>query len=549
MKRLLLLFAAILMASTGMWAETVDYLYPVYNTDGVPTSGIKEWKTASVDATVVTDAATPVTWGTASTETWYVVTGTNVTLSKGAICAGDVHLILADGAKLTAQGKSGKPGIQVSDEGNYSLTIYGQTYQTGLLIATGEDGAAGIGGGSNGSGSNITINGGKVEATGGEDGAGIGGGKNGPGSNITINGGKVTATGGQNGGGIGGGYGGSGSNITINGGKVTANAGKYTAPTDDYSEGHGGTGIGGGNGGYGSNITINGGKVTATGERGGAGIGGGEISSGTNITINGGEVTANGGLLGGAGIGSGHDLFYGEVTCSGIAINGGKVTATGGYGAAGIGGGNGVSGSNVTINGGEIETVGGENGAGIGGGPGGSGSGITINGGEVTAIGGNDGYGIGNDESNDIKVANDLIVKAGVSETLANTDIVVHTSIQDIATKLVGKQYVTIEIDFVQYKTAAIDAIKAEISETDNEPIKAIATNAEAVINAATSIESINAVKAQAIAAIAYAKAAYSSAFGSLGEKQNGPAIEVIKDGERIILYRPDRVNFIRANN
>ena len=69
------------------------------------------------------------------------------------------------------------------------------------------------------------------------------------------------------------------------------------------------------------------------------------------------------------------------------------------------------------------------------------------------------------------------------------------------------------------------------------------------VFNAATSIESINAVKAQAIAAIAYAKAAYSSAFGPLGEKQNGPAIEVIKDGERIILYRPDRVNFIRANN
>lgn len=149
MKKLLLLFAAIMMASTGLWAETqnVSYLYPVYNTDGVPTSGIKEWKTASVDATVVTDASEQVTW----TAGWYVVTGTNVTLSKGAICAGNVNLILADGAKLTATGYwvedeyMGYAGIQVSGDGN-SLTIYGQTAQTGQLEASGANGAAGIGG-------------------------------------------------------------------------------------------------------------------------------------------------------------------------------------------------------------------------------------------------------------------------------------------------------------------------------------------------------------------------------------------------------------------
>ena len=281
MKKLLLLFAAILMASTGMWAETVDYLYPVYNTDGVPTSGIKEWKTASVDATVVEDAATPVTWGTAGETTWYVVTGTDVTLSQGAICSGNVNLILADGAKLTATGYRydeymGYAGIQVSGDGN-SLTIYGQTAQTGQLEANGGDYAAGIGGKTGDAGSNITINGGIVTAHAPYD-AGIGGGEGGAGFNITINRGIVTANGNE-GAGIGGGYRGNGYNITINGGTVTAN-------------GNDGAGIGGGDFGNGSNITINGGTVTANGNHG-AGIGGGASSeNGSNITINGGTVTA-----------------------------------------------------------------------------------------------------------------------------------------------------------------------------------------------------------------------------------------------------------------
>ena len=274
MKKLLLLFAAVLMASTGMWAETVDYLYPVYNTDGVPTSGIKEWKTASVDATVVEDAATPVTWGAAGETTWYVVTGTNVTLSKGAVCQGDVHLILADGAKLTATGYwvddeyMGYAGIQVSGDGN-SLTIYGQTALTGQLEANGETGAAGIGGKYTVDGSNITINGGIITAN-APDGAGIGGGDGGAGFNITINGGMVTANGRSA---IGGGSQGDGYNITINGGTVTAN-------------GDSGAGIGGGSRAVGSNITINGGMITATSSIGsGIGNGGMASTSASNIKV------------------------------------------------------------------------------------------------------------------------------------------------------------------------------------------------------------------------------------------------------------------------
>ena len=225
MKKILLLFAAIMMARTGLCAELVDYLYPVYNTDGVPASGIKEWKTASVYAAVVTNASTLVDWGDPDATTWYVVTGTDVKLLKGAICAGNVNLILADGAKLTATGERNSAGIQVSRE-DYSLTIYGQANQSGQLVANGDQGA-GIGGGGdrNESGSNITINGGTVIATSSEFGAGIGGGSSGKGSYITINGGTVTANGGDEAAGIGGGEGSSGSNIIINGGIITANGG------------------------------------------------------------------------------------------------------------------------------------------------------------------------------------------------------------------------------------------------------------------------------------------------------------------------------------
>ena len=133
-------------------------------------------------------------------------------LSNGAVCQGDVNLILADGAKLTATGDATQAGICVSGKGN-SLTIYGQTYQSGKLEAEVNAGA-GIGGnGEGGEGSNITINGGIIKAV-SYRGAGIGGGSFGNGSNITINGGTVTAIGFE-GDGIGGGVNGDGGDIFV----------------------------------------------------------------------------------------------------------------------------------------------------------------------------------------------------------------------------------------------------------------------------------------------------------------------------------------------
>ena len=103
-------------------------------------------------------------------------------------------------------------GVEKANDGN--LTI-GSESGEGELTANGGHGGAGIGGGYEGSGSDITITGGEITANGGGEAAGIGGGVLGSGSDITISGGKVIANGGLCGAGIGGGYKGSGSDVTI----------------------------------------------------------------------------------------------------------------------------------------------------------------------------------------------------------------------------------------------------------------------------------------------------------------------------------------------
>ena len=84
MKKLLLLFAAIMMASTGLWAQTknVTYCYPVYYTEGDAASGIKEWKNARVDATLVQGSESTAVLGADDTETWYVVTEGRLLMKK-----------------------------------------------------------------------------------------------------------------------------------------------------------------------------------------------------------------------------------------------------------------------------------------------------------------------------------------------------------------------------------------------------------------------------------------------------------------------------------
>ena len=302
---------------------------------------------------------------------WYVVSG-EVTIGKKeapqrVTVSGDVHLILANDAKLTVNG-----GISVN-AGN-SLTVYAQSAEndktTGsLTVENVEEGNAGIGGDVQQSGDTITTNGGEITATGGTSGSGIGGGSkiNGSGGTITINGGEITANGGDNGAGIGGGSASSGGIITINGGTIATTGGNL------------GAGIGGGDNDSGGEITINGGdKIIATGNGGGAGIGGGigggSQQSGGTITIHGGEIVATG-YSGSAGIGSGFAASIGSATV--INIDGGIVTATCSddaletLGGAGIGGGGAANSSvAITISGGTVTATGGKGADGIGNGGG-----------------------------------------------------------------------------------------------------------------------------------------------------------------------------------
>ena len=315
---------------------------------------------------------------------------------------------------------------------------------------------------------------------------------------ILADGAKLTARGGEGQAAIT--VSGDGNSLTIYGqaaqsGQLIATGGKYAA------------GIGGGDEGSSFNITINGGTVTSTGGMYAAGIGGGNDGSGSNITINGGVVTANN-EFGGAGIGGG---LQGDG--SNITINGGVVTANSEWEGAGIGGGNGGSGSNITINGGEVTASGGNNGAGIGGGNGGSGS--------------------------NIRIAFELAVYAD-NQNPPTTEIP-HAIGYDIAQYLNGRQYVIVKDVITGLKSDAIAAINAAISDTDNDNVKAIAANAETAINAATSIEVINAIKTQALAAIASAKAI----LGPLGEEHPGPAVKVTKGDTEVILYLPDKVEYI----
>ena len=381
----------------------------------------------------------------------------------------------ADGAAVSVSGNSsieldgkntissgmGHAGIEKADD-NGTMTIKDDNNVSGSLTANGGFGGAGIGGGNNADGSDITITGGNVTANGGGHAAGIGGGSSsysggGNGSDITISGGNVTANGGTAGAGIGGGDGdaanglnknsdstggGRGSNITISGKNtiVKAEGGAEAA------------GIGGGRSGDADTIEITDSTVISNGHgsdtgNSGAGIGGGGVGAGggagggiSNITIKDADVTA-GADAGGAGIGSGSASGWinypsifpnwkaehpNEGVASDITISGGRVKASGGDDSAGIGGGYLGSGSDITIkDNADVTANGGKWGAGIGGGRGGDGSDISISDSNVSASGGAAGAGIGGGrggkgENVTISGSSTVSVKHGPGATLTS---------------------------------------------------------------------------------------------------------------------------------
>ena len=200
MRKIFTLFILLLLLPVTVGAQTTanDINYNYYTWDD--TNHALTWHSGTATATDVTESDT--SWGeNDDQEHWYVVNG-DITISSRISVTGDVHLILADGCKLTANS-----GIQVQDDDNdisngssNSLTIYAQSEGDGMgvLAASGGEKNAGIGGDSRGSGGTVAIHGGVVSATSG-NGAGIGGGQCGRndvivGGTVYIYGGVVSAT-------------------------------------------------------------------------------------------------------------------------------------------------------------------------------------------------------------------------------------------------------------------------------------------------------------------------------------------------------------------
>ena len=208
-------------------------------------------------------------------------TGNTVTINAEKDQTANVTL---SGVNIDVSG-AGKAAVSTTGEGNVNIELNGSN-----ALKSGHS-HAGLEKNNDG---NLTIQDkdkdGSLNAKGGQDGAGIGGGSSGAGSDITITGGKVMARGGNYGAGIGGGAYGNGSDITVTGGEVTANSGNY------------GAGIGGMHR-DGNDITISGGEVSAAGGKCGAGIGGGldardsgdvTVSGDAKLKVRGGKADSDG---------------------------------------------------------------------------------------------------------------------------------------------------------------------------------------------------------------------------------------------------------------
>ena len=167
---------------------------------------------------------------------WYVLDG-GKTFNSLEI-QGDVKFILGDGNALNVS------YIYVTNSS--TLTIYGQSGQTGQLIAN-HEGTGNYPGIFCTHGNTLIINGGNITAKGGSDAAGIGGLGEYSCGTVIINRGTVSATGKTSGAGIGGGHQNNGGTININGGTVTARGG-------NESTAHG-------IGDNGASITLNGGTI------------------------------------------------------------------------------------------------------------------------------------------------------------------------------------------------------------------------------------------------------------------------------------------------
>ena len=307
LKRLSAAFAMMLITATA-WAVSVKYI----DKDGVEQTANNPTKLEGSENAMATTEISGVCY----------VEGT--VNKRGITLNGDVTIILCDGATLnigTNQNPLSGPCI---DGGNYSLTIYGQTNQTGTInIYCSSSSHISLGGSYNQYGGNVNLNG-----TYDQYGITLSGNRkthtltrgsltinNGTGASAAIN--------------LSGNY----SHINISGGTLTTtNPRVVTAitiseSTSSINMSGGVLTVTGSNSGIQGNVTMSGGVLTATSE--GCGIWGNVNMSGGVLTTTGttscgisGNVTS---MSGGALTAEGNQGIAGHVT----SMSGGFLTATG----------------------------------------------------------------------------------------------------------------------------------------------------------------------------------------------------------------------------
>ena len=264
------ILAILCMVSQGAWAQ-IDYLDRSWN----GTKVIQGVKQSPENATRFFSGIGNEYDEMVLSGGWYEVSG-NVT-RDAILVSGNPKIILCDGATLTCK------KIQIYD-GNSSLSIYGQSGETGKLIIdaskTDKPGIENVWGDIFMYSGNLTVQGAGSHC------AGIGVHKGENHGRLTVYGGSIKSYGGEYGAGIGGGQDGDGCDVVIYGGNVWAYGGTDAAGIgtgEQYNENvspSGGT------------LTVYGGHVFADGTGWGAGIGGGEDAKGAKVVINGGIVEA-----------------------------------------------------------------------------------------------------------------------------------------------------------------------------------------------------------------------------------------------------------------
>ena len=189
----------------------------------------------------VSDESPVITQTNSSAETSNTITINASENATANVTISNVNIEL-DGTNTLKSGRE-HAGLEKSKDGKLTIT---DENGNGKLIATGGDYGAGIGGGSKGNGSNITITGGEVTAAGGTTGAGIGGGLQKNGEKITVSGdATLKVQGGQtdkwDGAGAGIGNGGSHNGnynswslITVNGAETEPNTSNLTTGKIEY---------------------------------------------------------------------------------------------------------------------------------------------------------------------------------------------------------------------------------------------------------------------------------------------------------------------------